>query len=377
MSVTRVLLVHHNGETRRRLRAAVESLGPDFSVDDVRSGEEALLEFMRQPVDLVVVGLSLLGMSGLELIERVRVRKQDTRVIALSNAQTRDLEKKAQKLGIETIVPSDIESAAFVALIENLLGVEEEILAPPEIPDDSPPVTPEAATPVRQPAIHMDEMTRPSLSMPLTRLRQQIQALSVMLLSDHGRVLAQAGDTPFDSSSALITTLMTAFGAGTKCAQLLGGGDAQNFFVVQGAEHQIYLLSMSNTFALMSLLPGGAVTEIAVMHQEMQTTAGALLALFNNLGVLDENEDAAPVPLPQTGSLDTSLLTDLLPADENLDALFETASTQLNLDQADAFWSELHKEGEGADSVSLNLPDALSYEEALRLGLVPKDEEAS
>jgi len=378
MSMTRVLIVHHDGATRYRLRGAIESLGPDFSVDDVRSGEEAFLEFMRQPVDLLVVGLSLLGMSGLELIERVRVRKKDIQIIALSNVRTRDLERKAATLGIETIVPADIEPASLVALIERLVGVTEEILIP-ETPQSEPeepaPVFGEAAPP-QKPVIHLDELTRPSLSMPLATLRQHVQAITVMLVNDHGRVLAQAGDfADLDSGSSLMNALVTVFGAGTKVTHLLGGGTLQNFFVLKGADQHIFLLSIDDTFALLVLLPSDAPIGQEDVHPAMLQTASALYALFSNLGLL-EKEETATVPLPQTGSLDASLLAELTDSDENLAALFETAPSHLEATDADEFWSAMTEE-EGAGTVSLNLPDALSYEEALRLGLVPKDEETS
>ncbi len=382
MSITRVLIVHHDGATRSRLRSAIESLGPGFSVDDVRSGEEAFLEFMRQPVDLLVAGLSLLGMSGLELMERVRARKKDIQIIALSNAQRRDLEKKATALGIETIVPADIESASLVALIERLMGVEEEIFSPET--SQSEPATSEPAiapafgkaAPPQNPAIHLDELTRPSLSMPLATLRQHVQAITVMLVNDHGRILAQAGDfVDLDSGSSLMNALVTVFGAGTKVTQLLGGGTLQNFFVLQGADQHIYLLSMDDTFALLALLPSDAPMGQEDVHPAMLQTANALYTLFSNLGLL-EKEEAPAIPLPQTGSLDTSLLAELTDADENLATLFETAPSHLETTDADEFWSAMNEE-EAAGNVSLNLPDALSYEEALRLGLVPKDEETS
>lgn len=377
MSITRVLIVHHDGATRYRLRSAIESLGPDFSVDDVRSGEEAFLEFMRQPVDLLVAGLSLLGMSGLELMERVRARKKDIQIIALSNAQTRDLEKKAATLGIETIVPADIESASLVALIERFIGVAEEILIP-ETPQSEPEPAPifGRAAPPQKPAIHLDELTRPSISMPLATLRQHIQAITVMLVNDHGRILAQAGDfADLDSGSSLTSALVTVFGAGTKVTQLLGGGMPQNFFVLRGADQHIFLLSIDETFALLALLPSDAPIGQDDVHPAMLQTANALYALFRNLGLLKETETAA-VPLPQTGSLDTSLLAELTDSDENLAALFETAPFRLKATDADEFWSAMNEE-DVAGTVSLNLPDALSYEEALRLGLVPKDEETS
>ncbi len=381
MSLNRVLLVDHNGETRHRLRAAVESLGPDFSVDDVRSGEEAFLEFMRQPVDLLVVGLSLLGMSGLELVERVRVRKPDVKVIALSGIATRDLERRARTLGIDTILPTSVDPARFLASVEEIFGITEEIIVPDEVQEPEAPRAPspsEEAAPVEGESASLplpEELTRPSLSVPLTRLRHRLNALSVTLLNDHGRVLAQAGDYPdLDTGSRLMTALTTSLSSSLKVAALLGRTVvANNLLAFQGDGEDLYMLTMQDAFALAVVLPAEAPPSWDALRQDLQHTADILIGVFRDLGLL--SPDDTPPPLPQTGSLDSSLLAELSASDEELDALFQEIPEQLQSQDADAFWETLASEESVADTAALNLADALSYEEALQLGLVPEDEE--
>ncbi len=369
MSVTRFLLVDHNTATRRRLRAAVESLGPDFPVDDVRSGEEALLEFMRQPVDVLVVGLSLLGMSGLELVERLRARKPDLEVIALAGRATRDLERKARKLGIETILPVDVEPARFLSALEELLGINEEVVLDPA--EAEPPAEDSAKT--AAPRLPPPELTRPSLSVPLSRLRQHLNAISVTLMNDHGRVLAQAGDYPaLDTGAPLTSTLATAFSTGINVVKHLGGGIPENVFAFGGEKQRIFLRAMQNAFALVVVLPGTTTVAWENLLESTRQTADTLLAVFGDLGLLPE--EAVPA-LPQTGSLDSSLLEDLAQPDEDLAALFQQAPAQLGEQDVDAFWSTLAEKEVAPGTGALSIADALSYEEALRLGLVPGEED--
>jgi len=370
MSVTRFLLVDHNTETRRRLRAAVESLGPDFPVDDVRSGEEALLEFMRQPVDVLVVGLSLLGMSGLELVERLRTRKPDLSVIALAGRTARDLERKARKLGIEIILPMDVEPARFLSTLEDLLGINEEVVLDP-VETETPP---DASTGgAASPLLPQQELTRPSLSVPLSRLRQHLNAISVTLMNDHGRVLAQAGDYPaLDTGAPLTSTLVTAFSTGINVVKHLGGGIPENVFSFGGEKQHIFLRAMQNAFALVVVLP--RETEIAWENllESTRQTADTLLGVFGDLGLLPD--EIVPA-LPQTGSLDSSLLEDLAQPDEDLAALFQQAPAQLGEQDVDAFWNTLAEKEVAPGTGALSIADALSYEEALRLGLVPGEED--
>ncbi len=376
-SLNRILLVHHNGETRNRLRTAVESLGPDFSVDAVRSGEEAFLEFMRQPVDLLVVGLSLLGMSGLELVERARIRKPDVRVIALSGAATRDLERRAKRLGIDAILPSDVDPARFIVSVEEIFGISEEILAPVEVSSSSPvaaPVVEKASPPSGEPAsrLPVDELTRPSLSVPLTRLRHSLDALSVTLLNDHGRVLAQAGDYPnLDTGSRLMSALTTSLSSSLKVTSLLGCSAGQNFLAFRGESENLFVLTMQDTFALAAVVAADSQVSWDVLRQDLQRTGDILTDVFRDLGLLSAESPATP--LPQTGALDSALLEELPVADEALDALFQDAPQELP--DADIFWESLTSEEAVVDAPSLNLADALSYEEALRLGLAPSEDE--
>ncbi len=371
MSVTRFLLVDHNTETRRRLRAAVESLGPDFPVDDVRSGEEALLEFMRQPVDVLVVGLSLLGMSGLELVERLRARKPDLVVVALSGRATRDLERKARKLGIETILPVDVEPERFLSTLEDMLGINEEVVLDP-VEEETPPEA-SAAGGAASPLLPRQELTRPSLSVPLSRLRQHLNAISVTLMNDHGRVLAQAGDYPaLDTGAPLTSTLVTAFSTGINVVKHLGGGIPENVFSFGGENQHIFLRAMQNAFALVVVLPREAEIAWENLLESTRQTADTLLAVFGDLGLLPE--EVVPA-LPQTGSLDSSLLEDLAQPDEDLAALFQQAPAQLGEQDVDAFWSTLAEKEVAPGTGALSIADALSYEEALRLGLVPGEED--
>ena len=63
------------------LKSGVETLGSDFSVVAVPSGEEAVLEIAMQRFDLLVTDVRLPGISGLEVLRRVRANSKDRRVM--------------------------------------------------------------------------------------------------------------------------------------------------------------------------------------------------------------------------------------------------------------------------------------------------------
>ncbi len=83
MSTYHVLIVENSREQRRTLRTELGSLDHRLEVYDVASGEEALLVLARQPLDLLVSGSRLAGISGVELSQKARQRKAGLKVILL------------------------------------------------------------------------------------------------------------------------------------------------------------------------------------------------------------------------------------------------------------------------------------------------------
>ena len=80
----RILIIDDQRDTARSLRAALERESPGCIVLDMPSGEEALLE-LRRGVDLLVVAERLPGMSGIELLARVRSAFPGVAAILLSD----------------------------------------------------------------------------------------------------------------------------------------------------------------------------------------------------------------------------------------------------------------------------------------------------
>ena len=72
MAPRHILLVDDQREVRRIMRASLEMLNRGYAIAEVPSGEEALLELARQRYDLLITDQRLPGLSGLELLGRVR-----------------------------------------------------------------------------------------------------------------------------------------------------------------------------------------------------------------------------------------------------------------------------------------------------------------
>jgi len=67
-----ILIVDDQKDIVRLLHSTLQTLGHALDIVDAPSGEEALLEASRRKVDLLISDYLLPGMSGVELMKKVR-----------------------------------------------------------------------------------------------------------------------------------------------------------------------------------------------------------------------------------------------------------------------------------------------------------------
>jgi DNA-binding NarL/FixJ family response regulator len=79
-----LLLVDDHAVVRTGYRRLLEQADPDWSVAEAATGEAAYRMFAQQRFDVVVMDISLPGMSGLETLRRMRARTPGTRVLVFS-----------------------------------------------------------------------------------------------------------------------------------------------------------------------------------------------------------------------------------------------------------------------------------------------------
>ncbi|WP_298821265.1 response regulator [Chloroflexus sp.] len=79
----RILIVDDDPNIRRLVTLALTE-ETSYEVSDVSSAEAALLHISRQPVDLLLTDLHMPGMSGIELIQRVRQLDPGTAIVVFT-----------------------------------------------------------------------------------------------------------------------------------------------------------------------------------------------------------------------------------------------------------------------------------------------------
>jgi len=347
MTAPCILLVDDQKDIVRLLHSTLQTLGHQLDIVDAPSGEEALLEASHRKVDLLVADYLLPGISGVELMQKVKARNADLKVIFISGMTDRKARDEMLNAGAVAMFDKPIPLADFLDAVERSLGLVRTIF-PPESGRDT------------------DEH-RQTLSELLAGFRQKVKADAVFLISDRGRVLARAGDL-YDSSMevSLLSALMAIYSAGLKVSRFIRQERLENYHVFRGGDHDLILIPVDSAHAL--LLAG---RELARSESILQTVEGMLFVrgdvenVLHSLGV-SPAVMVTESTVPEMEAVET-IPSEVPEPEVDVDALFASAGKKSKVKDVDAFWDEAI---EKAGNLPIN-PDVITYEEARKLGLTP------
>ena len=343
-----VLLVDDQRDIVRLLHSSLQTLGHELELIDAPSGEEALLEASLRKIDLLVADYLLPGISGVELMHKIRARNPGLKVIFITGMTERKARTEMLNAGAVAMFDKPIPLADFLDAVERSLGLVRTIF-PPESSREA-------------------DQHGQTLAELLGGFRQKVKADAVFLISDRGRVLARAGDL-YDSSMevSLLSALMAIFSAGLKVSRFIHQENLDNYHVFRSEDHDLILIPVDASHALML-----AGKDVATSDRILPTVQELLIVRDQVEGVL-KSLGVAPVPLeaePAMAIPEPEPLTPEPPEPEpevDLDALFAAADKNAEVKDLDAYWNDaVEKSG----NVRTN-PDVISFDEASKLGLTP------
>lgn len=110
----KILVVDDYMPTRRLIADALGQ-SSQYEVNEAESGEEAFQLFIKDNYDLVISDIMMPGMSGMELLNRIREKNLFTAVIMITGSPTIDLTVNAIKKGAVDFLtkPFDIDDLLF------------------------------------------------------------------------------------------------------------------------------------------------------------------------------------------------------------------------------------------------------------------------
>ena len=137
MTHPRILIVDDQRDIVRLIHSTLDTLGHKLEIVESPSGEEALLEASRKKVDLLVSDYRLPGMTGVELMEKIRLRHPEAKAILITGMTDKKSRDEMLNAGAFALFDKPIPLADFLDAVERSLSLERTIL-PPEADDESP-----------------------------------------------------------------------------------------------------------------------------------------------------------------------------------------------------------------------------------------------
>lgn len=110
----RIMVVDDHAVVREGLVRILESKERGWGVAEAGNGFQALEQMKREPADVVIVDLSMPGMSGIDLIRRLRSEHPHTRVMVLSMHAEEQYALRAFKAGAAGYLTKDRASDELV-----------------------------------------------------------------------------------------------------------------------------------------------------------------------------------------------------------------------------------------------------------------------
>src|SRR5215218_11454567 len=114
MAPPAVLLVDDQRDIVRLLHSSLQTLGHELDIIDAPSGEEALLEASLRKIDLLIADYLLPGISGVELMRKIRVRNPELKTIFISGMTERKAREAMLGAGGIAIFDKPIPLADFL-----------------------------------------------------------------------------------------------------------------------------------------------------------------------------------------------------------------------------------------------------------------------
>jgi len=375
MAAYRVLVVEDNHEVGRMVTASIKTLGAEIDVLDVPSAEEALLISTTLPLDLVVLDIRLPGMSGLEMVTKLRKRKPETKIILVTGVEDVAIRQQVSEAGAEAFFFKPIEITTFLdAVKRSLWPVPSEPGLPSSDEDRAAAIPPTHAVARRMPQVNVvteasGRVPTQTLAECLADLKQQVRAASALLVNDAGQVIEEAGSaTDIATGSALLSALMQSFSASLQVSHAMSKGTGASLQYFAARRECLYVTSVGLKHALFVVTTGFFDPDkLGTIDHSIQ------LAVHDLQAILANNAAEEKVRQGEVDKLQTELSAEIAVDPETLagvEDMFSKASKTGGVEGADSYWETL------ADHDALtggHGKDVLSYDQARDLGLTPDE----
>lgn len=375
MAAYRVLVVDDNHEVRRMVTASIKTLGAEIGVLDVPSAEEALFISASQPLDLVVIDFRLPGMSGLEMVDKLRKRRPEAKIILVTGVEDVVTRQQISEAGADAFFFKPIEIATFLDAVKRCLWSAPDEAASPSISKGGAVSKSSAsARTSKAPAVNVikeevPDIPQTTLGERLSELKHQLKAVSALLVNDAGQVLEEAGSAgDISTGSALLSALMHVFRASLQVSQAMAKGNSESLQYFAAPRQCIYVAPIGMNHALFVVTSGYfGPDKLGMIYHSIHLAVHDLQIILASEVAKQKELENLQAELPTEISIDQETLA-------GVENMFSRVSKTGGTQEVDGFWESV---GEKGPRENIRGKDVLSYDEARDLGLAPDEDKGA
>ena len=263
-----------------------------YSVRTAPSGERALQIMESSEFDLMITDLKMSGMSGMDLIARVKERAPHLSIVILSGYGDMDDVIKAMRVGITDYLkkPFSIDEVLDVVKREVKKSQARAAAVTPAAPSASAEARPDAR-PARVYIFSRPDLDKIEVS--LSKLRAQTAAESVLLLEEAGYVIAAKGMVADTDVQALSSLIVGGRSMSNQLASLLGEGDGFAMNYLEGQRVSVYTTGLGQGLFLVIVVPKG--TKQGVVWLYAKEAAAEIEEITRRAAAEVQKESGTPV----------------------------------------------------------------------------------
>ncbi len=382
MQTKRILIVDDAPEFANLVKDALATMQIPLQVTVYLSAEEAWLEALKTRFDLVITDLRLPGISGTELVRRIRQRFPKIKIIAVSGLAEAGLNERTRAAGVDAFYRKPVEMPLLLTKIDNLLSD----INPDTEPEPQRPKAPLLSRLVTVPLTAIPEGAEPpadasksaakygkediatmrDLEQRLHKLKSESGAKGIALSNLTGQFLYTHGSaTGFTFSPELIDTCASLVGSIDKIAHQPEEKTSLGLLALNGLTTDIFVINIEKFFIWLLFPTGTQSTEAGKVATAVYASRDSLQFILNMLSLLP-----MPVnPHPPAGKPEPHKENMSSKDEDDVSLASKLADKQTNKKDASTFW-----EDEAADKQPAQIsPETISFDKAASLGLVPSE----
>jgi DNA-binding response OmpR family regulator len=246
-----ILVVDDSEAICRALRDLLTMSG--YAVRTAPSGERALQILETASMDLVITDLKMSGISGIQLLKKIKEKTPALPVVILTGFGDLDSVVEAMRSGVADYLKKPFSVNEVIQVTERELKRSKQLQAAAAVPTAW--AAPATTAPQPRRIFIFSAREADGIDKVLSALRAETTAESVLLIEETGHVISAKGISNERDMPSLAALVVASRSTTAQMASLLGEGESFALNYLEGQRVSVYSAAISQRLLLVVVVP--------------------------------------------------------------------------------------------------------------------------